>query len=81
MAKKHDDIINKKKVGDTWHTVDAPEELRYWSAKSPWPKDAFKKYGGRGGTKWLCSPVMVFSYIMGHLKVYVHDILGRLRFL
>ena len=38
-------------------------------------------YGGRGGTKWLCSPVMVFSYIMGHLNVYAHDILGRLRFL
>jgi len=45
MTEKHDKVVSKKKVGEKWYTVNAPEELRYWHSGNPWPYDAFREYG------------------------------------
>ncbi|MBW2637222.1 MAG: hypothetical protein JRC86_06835 [Deltaproteobacteria bacterium] len=40
-----EDVLSKKKIGDEWFCVEAPEELHFWTKTAPWQKDSFKKYG------------------------------------
>lgn len=42
---KYEKLLETKKKGDKWFTVNAPEELRYWHNTKQWPLDAFREYG------------------------------------
>ena len=38
-----DDILKSKKVGDVWYSLEAPEEVRFWSKDRPWKEEVFSK--------------------------------------
>jgi len=42
---KYEKLLEGKKEGEKWFTVNAPEELRYWHNTRQWPLDAFREYG------------------------------------
>lgn len=46
------DVVKNKKPGDEWYTYEAPEELRFWAAGSPWPKKIFDLNGLSLASVW-----------------------------
>ena len=47
MARKiiRESQAREKKLGDVWYTIEAPEELHYWSSDFGWDRNLFKKKG------------------------------------
>jgi len=38
-------VLDTKKPGEEWYSIQAPEELHTWNIKNPWKEDFYKEYG------------------------------------